>query len=340
MQLGQVLDMPYQDELLVGRMVSIWVGNLDTADDVAEYFGQPFERDFGFLLDQEDLPEIANSPKRGPSISLRNPPLDLVNIRKLIDAFAWSEDWMNEVARACQRQGIDTAKLMVAFPHLNYPPELCRNTEAPLRFIGNFPWPGGRDDWQARNETQIIHPPFPILRRDSSSWIGRVHLEAWRGFATRESLTDEFMSFRFSAKPEGDLGLEVSASDKRGNGVTPTHAQARAFQHLLDNQKTLRDAVLNGIFAAYDNWRESYIADEMLSENMPKLSDSRDLVHIIKPSTVYVLANEKEGFTHVGFSFSCKWDEEHALGVLTHKGIVVDVGQAETAFTDKHDNGV
>jgi len=29
----------------------------------------------------------------------------------------------------------------------------------------------------------------------------------------------------------------------------------------------------------------------------------------------------------------------HALGVLTHKGRVVDVGQADTAFTDNYDTG-
>jgi len=47
-----------------------------------------------------------------------------------------------------------------------------------------------------------------------------------------------------------------------------------------------------------------------------------------------VLANEKDGFTHVGFGFTCKWDEEHALGVLTHKGRVIDVGSVDRAFTD------
>jgi len=35
--------MPYQDELLEGEVVSIWAGDLDTTDDLTEYFGQPFE---------------------------------------------------------------------------------------------------------------------------------------------------------------------------------------------------------------------------------------------------------------------------------------------------------
>ena len=37
--------MPYQDELNEGRVVSIWVGNLDDEDAITGYLGQPFERD-------------------------------------------------------------------------------------------------------------------------------------------------------------------------------------------------------------------------------------------------------------------------------------------------------
>jgi hypothetical protein len=336
--------MPYQDEMLEGQVVSIWAGDLDTADDVTEYFGQPFESAFGFLLDQDDLPEIANSPMRGPTFSPRNPPLERVDVRELIEAFSWSCDWANDAERACREQGIDAVKLMVAFPHLKYRSELCRNLNAPLRFIGNFPWPNGHDDWQERLKAQIICPPFPILRRHAFAegelfaWKGRVHLEAWKGFAAREELADEFMTFRFSAEPDGDLGLNVSPLDNRQSSFQPTHPQARAFQNLLDNQGVLRETVLNAIFSAYGAWRESYLAQDMPSESMPKLSNATDLVHIIAPSTVYVLANEKDGFTHIGFGFSCKWDEEHALGVLTHKGRVVDIGQADTAFTDKYDS--
>src|SRR4051812_2559397 len=88
--------MPYQDELLEGEVVSIWAGDLDTADALTEYFGQPFERDFGFLLDQDDLPEVANSPMRGPTISLRNPSLERVDVRTLLEAFSWSGDWAND----------------------------------------------------------------------------------------------------------------------------------------------------------------------------------------------------------------------------------------------------
>lgn len=351
--------MPYQDELLEGEVVSIWVGNLESEDAVVEYLGQPFERDFGFLLDDDELPEIAGSlTERRPSRRASTAPLQKLELRELFEALSISQDWVDEAEQSCRERGIHVAKLVIAFPHLRYRPDLCRNPQAPVQFIGSFPWPSGQGDWQERLKAQVISPPFPTLRRrvfgdgDLFAWEGRVHLETWKGFAAREELTDEFMSFRFSAPPEGDLGLRLSPLDIHQSSFKPTHAQARAFQHLLDHQQSIREAVLQGIFSGYDNWRESYYGENISSdggktyqtgwelpdlfppENMPKLSNPGDLVRLISPSTVHVLAKETEGFTRIGFGFDCKWDEEHDLGVLTHKGRVVEVGQADTAFTD------
>src|SRR6266478_3102087 len=351
--------MPYQDELLEGEVVSIWVGDLETEDTVIEYLGQPFERDFGFLLDDDEPPEIAGSLREArPSRRASTAPLQKLEIRELLEALSCSQSWVNEAQQACHQEGLDSARIVIAFPHLKYRPHLCRNPRAPVRFIGNFPWPGGRGDWQKRLKAQVISPPFPTLRGrvfgdgDLYAWGGRVHLEAWKGFATRQELADEFMSFRFSAPPEGDFGLDVSPLDIHQSSFKPTHAQARAFQHLLDNQKSIREAVLEGIFLVYDDWRESYYGESISSdggktyksgwelpdlvppEKMPKLSNPGDLVRLISPSSVHVLAKETEGLTRIGFGFDCKWDEEHDLGVLTHKGRVVEVGQADTAFTD------
>lgn len=350
--------MPYQDELLEGTVVSVWAGNLESEDAVIEYLGQPFEHDFGFLLDDDDLPEIAGSALETRSRRASTVPLQKLEMRALFEALTSSQDWVEEAVEVCRERGIDGAKIVLAFPHLRYRPDLCRNPQAPFQFIGTFPWPSGRRDWQERLKAQVIGPPFPVLRRrpfgdgDLFACEGRVHLETWKGFATREELADEFMWFRFSARPEGDLRLDVSPLDIHQNNFKPTHAQARAFQHLVENQKDIRKAVLQGIYSVYDDWRENYYGETISSdggktyqsgwnlpdlfppENMPKLSNPEDLLRLISPSTVHVLGKEIEGFTRIGFGFDCKWDPEHDLGVLTHKGRVVEVGQADTAFTD------
>jgi len=69
-------------------------------------------------------------------------------------------------------------------------------------------------------------------------------------------------------------------------------------------------------------------------ENMPEIKNPNDLLSLISPGTVYVLAKDIDGFVRIGFGFGCKWDEEHGLGVLTHKGNVLEVGESDTAFTD------
>ena len=34
----------------------------------------------------------------------------------------------------------------------------------------------------------------------------------------------------------------------------------------------------------------------------------------------------------IGFQFSCSWDMEHGLGVMTRKGKVINIGEADVAF--------
>src|SRR5258708_5816941 len=93
----------------------------------------------------------------------------------------------------------------------------------------------------------------------------------------------------------------------------------------------IRDAVLRGIFAVYPDWRENYCGGSISSdggrtyqsawnlpdmfppENMPEIKHPNELMRLIRPGTVHVLASEIDGFVRVGFEFGCKWDEEHGL---------------------------
>jgi hypothetical protein len=162
-------------------------------------------------------------------------------------------------------------------------------------------------------------PPFPLLTWNDFYWDGAVHLPAWRGFIPLQ-------------EPDGELHLHVSSPvDEKPE--PPSREQILSFQHLLDNQASLREAALQAIFADYPRLRECY-GDFVDDESMPRLSAASDLLRLIRPGGVHLLAHPKDGFTRVGFGFSCKWDEEHGLGVLTHRGVVIAIGGADEAFSE------
>ena len=42
---------------------------------------------------------------------------------------------------------------------------------------------------------------------------------------------------------------------------------------------------------------------------------------------IYILDGAK-----IGFEFSCSWDMEHGLGVMTREGKVINIGKVEVAL--------
>jgi hypothetical protein len=90
---------------------------------------------------------------------------------------------------------------------------------------------------------------------------------------------------------------------------------------LLDHAEEVRDAVLRAIFEAYPALRQRYPYGEALAaEEMPPIERPDQLRALLGLSVVHVLNAAKDGAAYVGFEFGCTWEEEHGLGVLTHRG--------------------
>lgn len=66
---------------------------------------------------------------------------------------------------------------------------------------------------------------------------------------------------------------------------------------------------------------------------MPDVSSGEDFRRLIGLHIVHVHQLLKEGIPYIGFEFGCTWDGEHGLGILMHGTRVVEVGDADTAFT-------
>jgi hypothetical protein len=111
----------------------------------------------------------------------------------------------------------------------------------------------------------------------------------------------------------------------------------------LDHQAEVRDAVLQAIFDAYPAMRARYPYGRALAaEEMPPIDRPEQLRALLGLSVVHVLKAAKGGAAYVGFEFGCTWEEEHGLGVMTHRGRVVEiplmggakVGHADVSFEE------
>ena len=53
---------------------------------------------------------------------------------------------------------------------------------------------------------------------------------------------------------------------------------------------------------------------------------------LLSLSTFYVTSVYKDDTPYIGFLFSCSWDSEHGLGIMTHKDKIIEIDGADIAF--------
>ena len=108
----------------------------------------------------------------------------------------------------------------------------------------------------------------------------------------------------------------------------PSQAQSDALEFLKQNQEEFLTDILAEILKNYPKWQEIYdYPSETKSDFMPGICTPQELSELLELQNIYIL-----GDTKIGFQFSCSWDMEHGLGVMTRKGKVINIGEAEVAF--------
>ncbi|MEM5468572.1 DUF6985 domain-containing protein [Celeribacter marinus] len=102
-----------------------------------------------------------------------------------------------------------------------------------------------------------------------------------------------------------------------------------------DNQERQKQPLLNAVLEAYPGFRNQFFENYDIDENeedLPTITSEDGLATVIALEKINVHQISKDGVPYVGYQFSCRWDEEHGLGVLMHDKRVIEVGGTDTAF--------
>lgn len=111
-------------------MVSVWVGDFRTADELDDYLNSQFESDFGFPLYDRALQEI----------DVKSQP---VAIERLVEGFSRSQTFATAVVEAAHRIGRTSATAMFIIYFFSFDPsQVAVSSQASLTFVGAVPFPG------------------------------------------------------------------------------------------------------------------------------------------------------------------------------------------------------
>ncbi len=171
--------------------------------------------------------------------------------------------------------------------------------------------------------------PFPRLTAAWDEWRGTDVFPAWAGFL------DVRTRHGSRKKSTGKASVLVICPSGADDTPPPTSEQRAAYEHLKSREAEVATAVRDAIFAVYGPWRQSSVAqlgEEYAASHMPAIEDVDGLRPLIGLYNVLVLPVAKDGVAYVGFALDCTWDEEHQLGVLTHRSRVLTVGSADASF--------
>ncbi len=167
------------------------------------------------------------------------------------------------------------------------------------------------------NEMFFEQPPFPPLKIETDSLEGKDFFASWQGFqANGEALN-------------GEIRIVVITAESADN--LPSAVQTNAYRFLRENEAQVTAAILDGLFADYPQIREVYGGIE--DEYLPEISVAEYFCRLIKPLSIYINEQSKDGFAYIGIEFDCLWDEEHGLGVMTRQSEYIGCNDAPAAWS-------
>jgi len=158
---------------------------------------------------------------------------------------------------------------------------------------------------------------------------GFITLPTWQSFQSRQGA---YSSVDKSTPSDGSVKISIGG-DMTDDNPQITNEHVSAYNFVTQHQKKIKSVLLTALKKDYKNLQDLYDYDEESSADiMPNVNNISQFKSLIGLSTVHIMNVSKDGIAYVGYEFGCRWDDEHGLGIMTHKHRVVKIGLADTSF--------
>jgi len=151
---------------------------------------------------------------------------------------------------------------------------------------------------------------------------GEIPLSAWKGFQSRQG----FYGSKDGNETSNGL-VKVFIKGRQVDYVKiTTQEQINSLNFLHDNADKIRDEILNALLNELPEIRDIY------EDLVPEINSISDFQNVLGLSIIHIMDSDKDGFAYIGYELGCDWDDEHGIGIMTHKDRVIEIGQADTSF--------
>lgn len=144
-----------------------------------------------------------------------------------------------------------------------------------------------------------------------------IHLPYWQKFFKEENKEIHFTILKNNFRATNKLNKK----------------HLKGLKYLQDNQEFILNSILSDLLERYSALQIRYNYPEKdKNDFMPDIVDIYGFSDLLSIETIYLTSVYQDDVPYIGFLFSCSWDSEHSLGIMTHKNNIINVGDAETAF--------
>ncbi len=186
-----------------------------------------------------------------------------------------------------------------------------------------------RPDARSASDRVILEPGLPpLVRRGGGGWYTALRLPALHALSRGLPERRRSEGMLAGLVEEGDVEVGLATDDS-----WPSEMQLLNLRWLVHRDDELTSALLAALLGFYPRLRQTYdfLPDQDAQARLPDAVTEVVLRRLIRLGSLTIHAIPHASTPYLGAAFSCAWDDEHGLGVLTFGTEVLAVGTADVS---------